>query len=228
MRNLFVISLWVLSTFTPLHRVAAQTKLDRIFQANMINAQVAYLESIAGPAMHIYPDVKDGQTREYLVNGCNIVAHVSNASGVVAVQSYTLTLAQRCNFNLQAFNLPNLSTRGLTIAKVPFYQSLLFQSYCIESCGNAADPEVDFIQESSHATNWIAVVYTIVLVEMPAIRASQSLDDLMKARDGRDYVVSTKFNCDRKYSSVAAGLFANVPINKVTIGMNADNTGRCQ
>jgi|HubBroStandDraft_6_1064221.scaffolds.fasta_scaffold105959_1 hypothetical protein len=211
------------------HQAAAQSKLDRIFQSNMINAQVPYLESIAGPAMHVNPGPSGGQTREYLVNGCDVLADVSNKSGTAAVQSYALTLSSKCNFNLKNFGFSELSTRGLTISKVPFYQSLLFNSSCISMCGNAADPDVDFIQESSHATNWLAVVYTIVLAEMLAIRASENLNDLMVAHEGNDYVLNTKFNCDRKYGPVAANLFAHVPVNKVTVGAMIDDTGRkCQ
>jgi hypothetical protein len=76
----------------------AASKLLSIFKFDMLNARVAYLESITGPAMHIY-SFPDLEIREYRVNGCNVQAFVGGAE----VKRYSLMLTPRCNFNFNAF-----------------------------------------------------------------------------------------------------------------------------
>jgi hypothetical protein len=211
-------------------RASAQATLSKIFKSDMLNAQVAYLEHVVGPAIHISPGRHGSQVRDYRVDGCEVQAIVNdNSQGSSSVQAYSLTLTHKCNFNLSVFQLRPLPTRDLTISKIPDANFLGFESDCIDLCGNAADPTVDFLQYSSHATNWIGVVYTIVLADDPALNAIQKLRELMQAREGNDYTANTKFNCDQKYADIAVKLFAAVPVNKITVGMfPGDPGGRCQ
>ena len=118
-------------------------------------------------------------------------------------------MSSRCNVNLSAFHLTPLSTRGLTVSKLSSYTSLRFESSCIYLCGNAADPTVEFIEQSSHATNWIGVVYSITLADNRSIDAEETLLQPMQKREGDDYVMQTKFNCDNKYTQPAIEAFAN-------------------
>ena len=116
----------------------------------MLNAQVAYLEAITGPAMHVYAG-GGVQIRDYRVAGCRVTVYANGP----AVVGYSLDLTPRCNFDLGAF-LGNgySSTSGLTIGKFAaglFGPQLLVQSSCIYLCGNAADPTVDFTFEGPHA-----------------------------------------------------------------------------
>jgi hypothetical protein len=224
--SLFVVALLSFSS----RQASAQATLPKVFKYDMLNAQVAYLEHIIGPAIHINPGTHGGQIRDYRVDGCEVQAIVNgNAQGTPSIQAYSLTLTRKCNFNLAAFQLRPLSTRDLTIAKTPEANFLGFESDCIDLCGNAVDPTVDFLQYSSHATNWVGVVYTIVLADDPALNAIGKLRDVMQAREGHDYTENTKFNCDQKYGDTAVKLFAAVPVNKITVGIfPGDPGGRCQ
>src|SRR5215469_15900364 len=180
----------------PLDDAVAASKLSQVFTSDMLGAQIAYLEHLVGPAMRVIP-MQNAEYRRYKVDGCNVEARIaSGAGGPPSVGALSLDLSPRCKIDLKDFHLEPLSTRGLTISKLPGWKSLGFESSCISLCGSAADPTVEFIQKSSHATNWIGIVYTITIAEEPALKASEDLRDLMQAREGEDYVIDTKFNCD--------------------------------
>ena len=100
------------------------------------------------------------------------------------------------------------------------------QSDCIYSCGNAADPRVNFIWNGPHAANFVSVVLTIFLANSAALAASERWETLMRSKEGDDYLIDTKFNCDGKYDDAAIIVFANVPLNQVVIGF-ADSYERC-
>jgi hypothetical protein len=213
----------------PLSNAVARTKLSQVFTYDMLNAQVPYLEHLIGPAMHVIALANGTSLRDYQVDGCRVNAKISSQSGSPAVQALSLNLSPRCNIELSAFHLAPLSTRGLTISKIPDWSSLGFESDCISLCGNAADPTVDFIQQSSHATNWIGVVYTITIVSDPSLDAIEKLREFIQKREGEDYVINTKFNCDHRYDRQALESFANVSVNKITIGIFPSDPGeRCQ
>jgi hypothetical protein len=220
----------VILTFAATSGVSAAATLSQVFTFAMLDAQVPYLEHLVGPAMHVSPGSKGAQLRDYEVQGCHVIATVaSKAPGLRSIQALSLDLSPRCNFDLTAFRLSPLSTRDLTISKVPFWNSLDFEADCISLCGNAADPTVDFIQQSSHASNWVAVIYTITVASNQSVTASEALRETIQASEGEDYVTNTKFNCNAKYGPLALRLFANIPVNRITIGLfPGDAGGRCQ
>lgn len=213
----------------PLDGAVAASKLSQVFTSDMLGAQTAYLEHLVGPAMRVIP-IKKSEYRSYKVDGCNVEARITSvAGGPPSVDALSLDLSPRCKIDLKDFHLEPLSTRGLTISKLADWKSLGFESSCISLCGNAADPTVDFIQKSSHATNWIGVVYTITIADEPALKATEDLSEVMQAREGEDYVIDTKFNCDAKYTDLALKLFANVPVNRITVGIFPDDPDeRCK
>jgi hypothetical protein len=207
----------------------AAAKLSQVFTFDMLNAQIPYLGHIVRPAMHVFLGPNGTEFRDYQADGCHFQARVSSTTGSPAVQALSLELSSRCNFDFSAFHLTPLSTRGLTISKVPFYTSLGFESDCIYLCGNAADPTVEFIEQSSHATNWVGVVYSITIVSDPTIDAVETIRQPMQKREGEDYILQTRFNCDHKFTQLAIQAFANLPINRVTVGIFPDDAGgRCQ
>jgi hypothetical protein len=197
--------------------VCAADKLSTIFQFEMLNAQVAYLEAITGPAMHVYAG-GGVQIRDYRVAGCRVTVYANGP----AVVGYSLDLTPRCNFDLGAF-LGNgySSTSGLTIGKFAaglFGPQLLVQSSCIYLCGNAADPTVDFTFEGPHAVGFVNVVLTVILADETSIAATERWEAFMRKREGEDYVVNTRFNCDQKYSAEALRDFSKVSVSRVTVG----------
>jgi hypothetical protein len=202
----------------------AANKLSSIFKLDMLNTEIAYLESITGPAMHVYPDRGSIQIRDYRVDGCKVQAFVAGTK----VQRYSITLTPRCNFNLGAFLNGYSSTSGLTVGKFAsgaYHPDMRVQSDCIYSCGNAADPTVNFIWNGPHAVNFVSVVLTVVLASDAAIAASDRWEKQMRSKEGDDYITDTKFNCDGKYDKAAVQAFATVPVNEVVIGFADSNEG---
>jgi S1-C subfamily serine protease len=198
---------------------AVQGTLSRIFRFEMFNAQVSYLERITGPAMHIYSDSASGvKIRDYRVDGCEVQALTEGAE----VLRYSLTLAPTCNFDLSEVGVPDqATTRGLTVGKFFSGQGgvdTYVRSDCIYSCGNAFDPTIDFIWQGPHSSNYVSVVLTVTLADTAALNAATTWEHLMRSNDGDDYVIRTKFNCDRKYDDAAIRAFANVLVNKITVG----------
>ena len=202
---------------------AAATKLSRIFQFDLLNAEIAYLESITGPAIHIHAAGAGIQARDYRVDGCRVTTYAKGSEAI----AYALDLTSKCNFNLGDF-LGNGygSTAGLTIgkfAKGSFGAHLRARSSCISLCGNAADPTVDFTWEGPHAANFVSVVLTITVADDRSVDASRRWAAVMQEKEGDDYVTATKFNCNNRYDDAAATAFGNIKITKITIGYYEPN-----
>jgi hypothetical protein len=211
-------SVFLAVVVTLVSQAHADSKLSSIFQSEMLNAQIAYLETITGPAMHVIPTLGGVQIRDYRVNGCKVTAYAKDA----AVLAYSLDLNPKCNINLGAF-LGNgySSTEGLTIAKFikgVFGTDMRVQASCLDLCGNAADPTVDFTFEGPHAVNFVSIVFTIVLAATRSLVAAERWEKTMRNNEGEKYILNTRFNRDNKYDSTAIQNFAKVPIDQITVG----------
>jgi hypothetical protein len=206
---------------------AAQSKLDEIFEFDMLGAQVAYLEHMIGPAKHIFTLPKAGmQIRTYPVDGCKVEATTQGTE----VLRYSLVLTPTCNFDLGKLVQGHATTKDLTVGRfADRYDAsyLHVRSDCIYSCGNAADPRVDFIYEGSHADGWVSVVLTVIIADVPALQAVEPWENLMRSKEGDNYVLETKFNCDHKYDSIAVRAFENVVVNKITVGFFRGDLTEC-
>jgi len=200
----------------------AAGKLARLFKYDMLNVQVAYLEKITGPAKYVLSADSEGVVpRQYVVEGCEVTAYADKG----AVQGYSLRLTPKCSFNLGDF-LGNRypTTKDLTIGKFgngAFGSDMRVQAECAYLCGNVADPQIDFTWQGPHAANFLTVVLTVVLVDDAAIDAAQRWTTLMRQKEGDDYVLNTKFNCEDKYDAAAVKDFAKVKVTDITIGFHA-------
>jgi hypothetical protein len=132
-----------------------------------------------------------------------------------------MEISQRCQSDLSAFSnnykFPRLF--GMTFGE--FEQpcvSRQFQASCLYLCGNAADPRVRDFYEGPHAESFVQIIPEVVLLSDAAITASMAWSDAMKKAMGEDYVVNTKFNCDRRFDSLAYRLYAKVPITGIIVG----------
>jgi hypothetical protein len=195
----------------------ADSKLARIFDREMLNVQIAYLESITGPAMHVN-DILGVQYRDYRIEGCKLLVYAKGSE----VVGYTLSLSPKCNFNLGNFlGSGYSSTNGLTVGGFingGLGQGMRVQSGCIYMCGNAADPAVDFTYEGPHALGFISIVLSITLAGGPSLDAVDLWEKAMRSREREDYILNTRFNCDRKYDAIAIRAFSNVPVDQITVG----------
>lgn len=209
---------------------ATTSKLQRVFQSEILNARLSYFESVTGPA--IYANTYNGtEIRDYRVDGCRVSAGIKGGN----VRWLRLDLSPRCNFNIATFignGYP--TTAGLTVgrfARGSFGPDLRVQAGCFMSCGNAADPEVDFTWEGPHAANYINVTLSVVLVSGPALAAATRWEDVIRRREGDNYILNTRFNCTHTYDAEGVRAFANAPVKSVTIGYDLpseDYQRRCR
>jgi hypothetical protein len=196
---------------------SAADKLSSIFNFDMLNVQPAFLENITGPARSMDTDATGVEVRDYRVDGCQVQAFFEKN----LARRYALVLTPKCNFNLGAFVPGYASTKGLTVGKFADGQQhpqLRLHSDCIYNCGNAADPSVDFTWEGPHSVNFVYVALTVTIADTIALGASQVLEDQMSKNEGQEYLLETKFNCDRKYDEMAVRDFAKAPVNEIVIG----------
>jgi hypothetical protein len=200
--------------------------LQEIFNADMMNIQVPFLESRVGIARRVFNALGE-QIRTYTVDGCDVTAYVKN-NNVVA---YGLILGgkeawrsskENCNVELPVGQ--HLRTNDLTIGK--FINVMgeglanareLFQSSCIYSCGNAADPTVEFHWDGPHAMGWLKIDLISIIAYGASIDAAEGWSNLMTKAEGKNYVMSAKFNCDGKYQQIGLQLFQNVEVYEIVI-----------
>jgi hypothetical protein len=117
--------------------VAPSPKLAQIFTPDVIGSNVAFLETITGPAFRT-----DGSERTYKVDGCEILVGATGGKiDNIGIAGYS----QHCSFPIAQYfaggyqyPAPNNPTfgdikRGLGGG---------YGADCLVSCGNAADPVV--------------------------------------------------------------------------------------
>jgi hypothetical protein len=197
--------------------------LRDIFNADMWHIQVPFLESKIGVARRV-SDVAGGQIRTYTVEDCELTAYVSNKE----VVGYGLILGgdrrsvkSNCNINLEN----RLNAKDLTIGKFVSIMGVgiadeenLFNSPCIHSCGNAADPTVIFHYEGPHASNFVKIDLISAIDGEVSVNAVERWRNLMTKAEGESYVMSARFNCDAKYQRLGLQLFRDVEVYKIIIG----------
>lgn len=209
----------------------AGEKLNKIFNADTIGANVPYLERITGPARNTLNLKAKVKLNTYKVDGCEVTVRIANDT----VQSLGIEqLSQKCTFNLNNF-LPNVG-RG----KLPPLHSMTFGQFdaltgdgkytasCLMSCGNAADPMVYESWQAPRSDGGFELQLGVVLVSGPALDASSKWESAMVKTEGEKWVIDTKFNCSNKYNSIAQKAFRNVKITSATIGygFTANDCGR--
>lgn len=210
------------------HGAAAQSKkskLARVFDPEMISADLAYFEQVTGPARNTYRNRKT-----YKVDSCKVTATIFNSS----VRSLHLDLSPKCTFNLNRF-LPNFHGKFPAPHIMTFGQfdavsggNGQFMADCLTMCGNAADPVVYEYWYGSRADLMLEVLLEVVQVSGPALSAADKWQDAMERSEGQDWVIDTKFNCSRtKYDQVAHQAFRGVTISAITIGYDI-KVPRCE
>ena len=192
----------------------AGKKLDSIFQTDMLNVRVNYLETITGPAKRVMP-WRSTEFREYVVDGCTLRAWTEKGN----VVQYELPLNSKCQADLTRLMQQSMSTKGLTIGKFQEVSGdLLARADCLSLCGNAADPVASFIWEGPRALGFVQVSLKVTLASDAALNASERWQRAMSAKEGEDFVIEAKFNCTDKYNEVALDAFKNVLVTDIGFG----------
>lgn len=197
---------------------ATSRTLARIFTPDILGANVAYLETITGPAFRT-----EGSDRIYKVGDCEVV--VGAAKGKIANVGID-DVGPRCAFPIAQYfaggydhPVPALPTFG------DIQQGLggHYSADCLSLCGNAADPVVSLSYEGSHADNFNGLYAAIPITGGPALDAYLDWGAKLTAKYGQDYVVNGKYKTGDALDDVAAKDFA--PIRPTVIRVGQDLPG---
>lgn len=188
---------------------ASQNKLTKIFQPDMLDADVAYLETITGVAKSTF-----GNLKTYDVDGCTVEVSYSGKQ----ITSLALELSKSCQINPSKFVSTDLqSTKNLTFGALDksLGNTLQYQAVCLGMCGNAIGMDtVSAIHSGLHAENFI----DIKVEATPDVNLSPWVET-MERQEGSDWVVSRGYNCSQKYNGIARKTLAKQRINKITFGV---------
>lgn len=94
--------------------VAVSPTLAKLFVPDAIQGNVAWFETMTGPARQVQNNGNGTQSRIYQVDGCKVTARATNQT----INEISLDLAPNCNVPLKSMvaNSPDMSVSGLTFA----------------------------------------------------------------------------------------------------------------
>lgn len=191
------------------------SRIDQIFVANMIGAEIGYLEGITGPAKS-----RLNNTNIYEVDGCEV-----SVSGIgTAIQSIRLAISDSCTFDLNRI-LTNYDGSFPALNKLTYggFDAItgggVFMADCLIGCGNAGDPTIYQYWQGSRADGLTEVLLESKLDELPIIEASEKWSSAMVAANGEEWVSMNRFNCEQHQSDgVAHQEFSAYRVRAITVG----------
>ena len=195
---------------------APNPKLAQIFTPDVIGSNVAFLETITGPAFRT-----DGPLLTYKVGGCTVLVGQTNGKiDNIGIDGY----GGACSFPIAQYfaggydhPVPQLPTFG-DISK-GFGGT--FAADCLKLCGNAADPVVSLNYQGSHADNFNNLYAAVTIgADGPALNAYGDWGDKLVAKHGEAYVANGEYASDDSLQDVAAADFAKVPPTIIRVGQN--------
>ena len=203
-------ALLVISPFiqaTPLNHI----HLNKLFRPSTLGSQIAYWNHQIGPAWKVW-----GNTQVYKVGDCRVELNVNRG----VIESMSLDISSKCNPDIAGF---------LASPKPIYPYQMTFASWdgegeyyadCLLMCGNAEAAYVHLFIPGFHANNFIDVTLTSNMEEDPTLTQALKWEKIMENKEGEDYVIDEKFNCDQKYEHVAEKLLKSSPINRITVGVD--------
>jgi hypothetical protein len=201
-----------ISAAPPTASAAPSAKLAQVFAADMLGANLAYLETITGPAFKT-----EGDDRIYKLDGCTVV--VGAAKGKIDNLGI-IDVSQRCSFDIAQYfaggydhPVPSFPTFG------DIKQGLGgdYAADCLRLCGNAADPVVSLSYEGSLADNFNELVASASPDEGPMLDAYIDWGNQLVARYGEQAVVDNRYDDD--LDAVASKDFGPIHPTTIRVGL---------
>jgi len=195
---------------------APSPKLAQIFTPDVIGSNVAFLETITGPAFRT-----DGPLLTYKVGGCTVlVGQTAGKIDNIGIDGYggacSFPIAQYFAGGYQ-YPVPQLPTFG-DISK-GFGGT--FAADCLKLCGNAADPVVSLNYQGSHADNFNNLYAAISVTEDATLNAYQTWANALGARYSDDVLEQGTTNMGNDSGQdVAAQAFGALRPTVIRVGSN--------
>jgi hypothetical protein len=207
------------ATAPPVNAAAAATpaapnpKLAQIFTPDILGANVAYLETITGPAFSTA-----GHDRTYKVGGCEVIVGVAGAKiADIGIVNY----GPACSFPIAQYFAGGYDR---PVPRTPSFgdiQSGLGGDYsadCLALCGNAADPVVTLTYHGSHADNFNDLVAQVSVNTDPIASAWQDWSDKVAPRVGETKLETGTDGISDTMQSVAAKDFQDIRPTTIRVG----------
>jgi hypothetical protein len=189
--------------------------LARIFTPDILGANLAYVETITGPAFST-----EGADRTYKVDGCKVIVGV--AKGKIANIGID-GVSQHCSFPIAQYFA---SGYDHPVPPFPTFGDIKdgfgghYDADCLALCGNAADPEVSLAYQGSHADNFTNLYAAIPIADEPQLAAYLDWSAKLTAKYGQDYVANGKFHDGDAMDDVAAKDFARIHPQTIRVGQD--------
>jgi hypothetical protein len=192
---------------------APSAKLAQIFTPDMLGANLAFVETITGPAFKT-----EGDDRIYKVDGCTVV--IGGAKGKIDNLG-VIDYSPRCSFNIAQYFAEGYQ---YPVPPVPTFGDIKrglggdYGADCLRLCGNAADPVVSLSYEGSHADNFNELVASASPDEGPMLDAYSDWSDKLVAKYGERAVIDGHF--DDNLDAVASKDFGPIHPTTIRVGLN--------
>ncbi len=189
--------------------------LEKIFDPQMLNVDLAYFESITGPAKKTNKNKK-----QYIVDNCYVTVTANGGT----IKSFHLSISEECSFDLNKY-LIHFSGAFPPIHRMTFgdFSSITnggtFFADCLLGCPNTTDPLIYEYWKGSHADlDNLSVMLEVSLSDTTSIDAAGKWRREMEINEGNQWIENKLFNCDGKYNRFALESFREVVISGITIG----------
>ncbi|EIL88436.1 hypothetical protein AB7849_09145 [Rhodanobacter sp. 115] len=196
----------------------APTRLDRLFVHDAIGSNIAWFESIAGPAMQMLDNGDGSQARLYRVDGCHVMATATGST----ISALTLQLAPRCSVPLSAM-LPNAPAMNLATLRF----AALFKAGASDiglacagfaECGNASDPSVQASLGGSQADGFLMVDFSGSITtdaDVAALQQVMAIEATRLGKSGPD-LDAAAYDHDPQLPALIQARLGNVKVDTIT------------
>ena len=197
---------------------APASMLQKVLVPDMLGADLAYFESVTGPARNTF-----GNQKVYKMGRCDVTVGVDEGK----IRWFEVEIKPACEFNVYAF-IFNFRGNPIPINQLTFekFEAITgdhgeFSATCLMSCGNAADPIVYQHWSGSRADANIEVSIGVALSSDTALAAAGKWEQAMLKNNSEDWVIDGKFNCSdaaRRYQPIARAAFKHVKASSISVG----------
>lgn len=195
------------------------TTLGKLFVPTTIHGNVAWFESITGPAIQVIPQGDGTQTRKYKVDGCDVTTDSAHDS----ISAITLLLGPECTVALKAM-LPSEDgpdLQNLDFAKLLQAGASNVSLTCAgpDECGNSGiDPSVQAVLGGAHVDDFLEVVFTGTITSDADTNALNALMAAESAHTGKTDLDldADVYNKDPHLDQLVATKLGGVKVTSIT------------
>lgn len=198
---------------------APEPKLAKIFTPDILGANVAYLETITGPAFST-----EGADRTYKVGACQVI--VGAKAGKIA-NIGLVGVSPVCDFPIAQYFarsdhlVPDLPTFGDIKTGLGGDYSV----DCLALCSNAADPVVTLTYQGSHADNFNDLLAQVSVSDDQVLAAWQDWSDKLVPKYGQPKLEKGTRGLPDTTQDVAAHDFAAIRPTTIRVGSDLPGQG---